>query len=61
MNHIPKKQFFFLFRATLVAYGNYLARGLIRAIAAGLRHSHRNVGSKLHRRPTPQINVMPVP
>ena len=34
------------------------ARGLIGATAAGLRHSHSNVGSKRHLRPTPQFTAM---
>ena len=41
--------FFCLFafsRATPAAYGGSQARGLIGAIAAGLRHSHSNVGSE---------------
>ena len=39
--------FFFLFRATLTAYGGSQAKGRIRAVATGLRHSHSNVGSEL--------------
>ena len=46
--------YFFLFfgvfvfsRAAPVAYGGYQARGLIRAVAAGLCQSHRNSGSKI--------------
>jgi len=35
-------------RATLVAYGGSQARGLIRATAAGLRHSHSHTRSELH-------------
>ena len=31
--------FFFFFRATLVAYGGFQARGPIGAVAAGLHHS----------------------
>ena len=39
---IEKKIFFFwLFRAALAAYGSSQARGRIRAVAAGLHHSHR--------------------
>ena len=49
--------FFFFFlsfsRAAPVAYGGSQARGLIRAVAAGLRQSHSNVGSEPHLRPTP--------
>ena len=47
--------FFFLvvsFRATSMAYGDSQARGLIRAVAAGLHHSHSNAGSEPHLRPT---------
>ena len=34
--------FLFLFRVTPLAYGNFQVRGLTRAIAAGLCHSHNN-------------------
>ena len=44
--------FFFFLRAALVAYGGSHARGQIRAIASGLRHS--NARFKLHLKPTPQ-------
>ena len=40
--------FFFLFRATPAAYGNSQARGQIGAAAAGLHHSHGNMGSLTH-------------
>ena len=53
--------FILLFRVTLVAYGSFQARGLIRAAAAGLHHSHRNTGSKPHPRPTPQLMAMSNP
>ena len=33
--------------------------GLIRAVAAGLCHSHRNAGSELPLQPTPQLTAMP--
>jgi len=33
----------------------------IRATAAGLHHSHSNVGSELRLRPTPQLTAMPGP
>ena len=36
---------FCLFRAAPAAYGGSQARGPIRATAAGLHHSHSNVGS----------------
>ena len=35
------------FRVTPKAYGSSQAKGPIRAIAAGLRHSHSNMGSEL--------------
>ena len=37
---------FLIFRAAPVAYGGSQARGQIGVIAAGLRHSHSNTGSK---------------
>ena len=43
---------FCLFRATPTAYVGSQARGLIRAVAAGLCHSHSNTRSKLRLRPT---------
>jgi len=39
---------FLLFRAVPAAYGSSQARGPIRASAAGLHHSHSNMGSELH-------------
>ena len=53
--------FFFPFRATPMAYGSSQARGLIGAAAAGLHHSHSNVGSKFRQQPTPQLPLMPGP
>ena len=53
--------FYSLFTATLAAYGSSQARGPIRAAAACLHHSHSNVRSKPHLRPTPQIMAMPDP
>ena len=50
-----------LFRATPAAYVCSKARDRIRATAAGLRHSHSNVGSKLHLWPTPQLRATPDP
>ena len=41
-------KFYLLFRAVPVAYGGSQARGPIGAVAAGLHHSHSNVGSGLH-------------
>ena len=37
------------------------ARGQIGAVAAALCHSHSNVGSELHLRPTPQLMATPDP
>ena len=53
--------FFFHFRVTPAAYESSPARGPIRAIAAGLHHSHSNVGSKPSLRPTPQLTTTPDP
>ena len=50
-----------LFRAALAAYGRFQARGQIGAVAAGLCHSHSNMGSKLCLPPTPQLMVVPDP
>ena len=49
--------FFFLFMAVPVAYGNSWARGWIEAAAAGLHHSHchDNTGSEPHLRPMLQL------
>ena len=47
--------FFLLFRATSSAYRNSQAKGLIRATAAGLHHSHSNSTSEPHLKPTPQL------
>ena len=48
-------------RATPSAYGGSQARGLIGAVAAGLRQSHSNTGSEPHLRPTPQLMATPDP
>ena len=53
--------FFWTFRATPVVYGSSQARGPIGSIAAGLCHSHSNVGSQPHLQPTPQLKAMPDP
>jgi len=50
---------FCLFRATPTAYGGSQARGPIRAVAAGLRHSHSNVGSEPSLWPIPQLMSTP--
>ena len=52
---------FCLFRAIPTAYGGSQARGLIRAIAAGLRQGHSNTRSKPRLRPTPQLMATPDP
>ena len=49
------------FRAVLSAYGGSQARGLIGATAAGLHHSHGNMESEPHLRPTPQLTATPDP
>ena len=51
-------RFFGGVRAVPEAYENSQARGLIRAAAAGLHHSHSNTRSKLHVQPTPQFMAM---
>ena len=51
--------FFCLFRATPLAYGNFPARGWIRAAAASLSHSHSNASSELHLQSTQQLMAMP--
>ena len=56
--------FFCLFAflgAAPVAYGGSQARGLIRAIAARLHHSHSNAESKPRLGPTPQLTATPDP
>ena len=67
-NFLPKRYSFLffvtfflcvLFRAASMAYGSSQTRGQIGAAAAGLHHSHSNVGLKLHLRPTPQFSVTP--
>ena len=47
--------FVFFLRATPMAYRSFQARGRIRATAVGLHHSHSNMGSEPHLRPTPQL------
>ena len=46
---------FWSFRAMPAAYGGSQARGQIRAIPAGLHHSHSNVRSEPTLRLTPQL------
>ena len=40
-----------------MAYVGSEATGLIRAVAAGLRHSHSNAGSEPYLEPTPQLTA----
>ena len=42
-----------------MAYGDAQARGLIRAVATGLHHSHSIARSEPRLRPTPQLTAMP--
>ena len=53
--------FFWLFRATPVAYGICQAKGGIEAAAASQHHSHSSVGSEPRLQPTPQLVAMPDP
>ena len=67
----PKLLFFFLFyfifclfafsRVSPSAYGGSQARSRIGAVAAGLRQSHSNTGSKPRLQPTPQFTATPDP
>ena len=43
----------FFWGGTPVAYEGSQARRVIRAVAAGLHHSHSNKGSEPHLQPTP--------
>ena len=62
INNNAKEFFFFVFsRAAPTAYGGSQARGLFRAVATGLHHSHSNRGSKPHLQPIPQLTAMPDP
>ena len=45
--------------AAPAAYGGSQARGLIRAIATGLRQSHSNAGSEPRLQPTTQLTATP--
>ena len=48
---------FCLYRAALAAYGGSQARGRIRAVAAGLCHSHSNARLEPRLQPTPQLTA----
>ena len=49
---------FCLFKAAPEAYGGSRARVQIRAVAAGLHHSHSNVRTEPYLRSTPQLMAM---
>ena len=51
----------FFFRAIFVVYGNSQTRGLIRAAAASLHHSHSNAKSKANLRTTLKLAATPDP
>ena len=53
--------FFFLFRAKHAAYGGSQARGRIGSVAAGLCHSHSNIGSRPSLKPKPRLTAIPDP
>ena len=53
--------FFILFLGPHPAHGVSQVRGLIRAVAARLRQSYSNEGSKQCLQPTPQLTAMPDP
>ena len=52
---------FCLFGVTPGAYGGSQARGLIGAVATGLRQNHSNTGSEPRLRLTPQLTATPDP
>ena len=57
-NTDPKDFFFFGFLGPLLRYiADSQAKGQIRAIAAGLHHSHSNIRSKPCLRSTPQLTA----
>ena len=57
----PRNFFFLVFLLFLwaapAAYGGSQARGLIGAVATGLRQSHSNVRSEPRLQPTPQLTA----
>ena len=44
-----------------MSFGSSWARDQIGTAAAGLRHSHGNMGSMPHLQPTPELTVTPDP
>ena len=54
--------FLFFFKAAPSAYGGSQARGLVRAVAAGLHYSHYTIATAiLGVQPTPQLRAEPDP
>ena len=53
----PIFSLFFLFRATLSAFGSSQVRGQIIDAAASLHHSHSNTSSEPNLQPTPQLTA----
>ena len=51
--------FLLLFTAAPTAYGDSQVKGRIGAVAAGLCHSHSDMGSEPPLRPRPQLTAMP--
>ena len=51
----------FFFKGCNCSLWKFLARGWIRAIAAGLYHSHSNNGSEPYLQPTPELTAMTDP
>ena len=63
-NHVQRLAFsitVFFLKAAPVAYGSSQAQGQIRATAAGLHHSHSNIGSEPHLQPTPTLKLKATP
>jgi hypothetical protein len=58
---VPTYLFLVFSRAAPEAHGGSQARGLIRAVAAGLLHSHSNAGPEPRLRPTPRLTATPDP
>ena len=61
--HVNVPFFFFVFLGPHPQHlvGDSQARGPIRAVAAGLHHSHSNMGSEPCLKPTPQLLATPDP
>ena len=50
--------FFFFFSDATTTYGSSWVRGRIRVVAASLRHSHSNAGSKQRLQPRQKLTAM---